>query len=144
MATYYSPSQQGFFDTSFHSKEQIPTDAITVTEAQRKELVAGMSQGLLVQVAGAGALELIAPPPDPSAEARIERAWRDGVLASMVWLRDRHRDQLEIGAPTTLTTEQFAELLVFMQALRDWPQSEHFPSVSYRPANADFLSMAAA
>ncbi|NWB16900.1 hypothetical protein HX819_20925 [Pseudomonas sp. D6002] len=65
--------------------------------------------------------------------ALAERAWRDGVLTSAAWLRDRHRDQLEIGAPTTLTTEQFEGLLVFMQALRDWPQSPEFPESKHRP-----------
>ncbi|QXH37729.1 phage tail assembly chaperone [Pseudomonas muyukensis] len=68
-----------------------------------------------------------------------ERGWRDKMLAGAVWLRDRHRDQLEIGATTTLTADQFAELLVFMQALRDWPQSEAFPDVSARPVPPAFL-----
>lgn len=69
----------------------------------------------------------------------LERQWRDAQLAELVWLRDRHRDQLEIGAATTLTAEQFVELLVFMQALRDWPQSEAFPDVSARPVPPAFL-----
>ena len=68
-----------------------------------------------------------------------ERAWRDGQLDGLVWLRDRHRDQLEIGVTTTLMSEQFAELLVFMQALRDWPQSEAFPDTSARPVAPVFL-----
>ena len=69
----------------------------------------------------------------------LERAWRDAELAELVWLRDRHRDQLEIGAATTLSAEQFSELLLFMQALRDWPQSEVFPDVSARPVPPAFL-----
>jgi hypothetical protein len=74
-----------------------------------------------------------------SGSAAQERQWRDAQLAELVWLRDRHRDQLEIGASTTLTAEQFAELLVFMQALRDWPQSEAFPDTSARPVPPAFL-----
>lgn len=140
MTAFYSPSEQGFFDTAFHSKKQIPADSIVITEPQRKELIAGMSQGHLVQVDSAGVLALVAPPADPSAPARIERAWRDGVLASMVWLRDRHRDQLEIGSSTSLTVEQFTELLAFMQALRDWPQSSAFPDVSQRPESPVWLA----
>lgn len=139
MTAFYSPSEKGFFDTSFHSKTQIPTDAIAITEAQRKEFVAAMSQGQLVHVASAGVLELVAAPVDPAAPARAERTWRDGILASMVWLRDRHRDQLEIGSPTSLTTEQFAELLVFMQALRDWPQSSSFPDTDQRPTTPEWI-----
>lgn len=75
------------------------------------------------------------PELQPGAEDQdaIERAWRDTELASLVWLRDRHRDQLEIEATTTLSGEQFTELLVYMQALRDWPQSQAFPDVGQRP-----------
>lgn len=69
-------------------------------------------------------------PADPVA---TERAWRDDQLSSVVWLRDRHRDQLEIDAETTLTGDQFQELLVYMQALRDWPQSPDFPDKAKRP-----------
>lgn len=63
-----------------------------------------------------------------------ERSWRDGELLGVKWLRERHRDQLEIDVETTLTAEQFKELLVYMQALRDWPQSADFPDVQRRPA----------
>lgn len=62
-----------------------------------------------------------------------ERQWRDGELASQQWLRDRHRDEQEIGRPTTLSSEQFMELLAFLQSLRDWPQSELFPDIEERP-----------
>lgn len=75
-------------------------------------------------------------------QAITERAWRDSELAELVWLRDRHRDQLEIGAATTLTPEQFGELLVFMQALRDWPQSPAFPDTSARPVPPAFIEQA--
>jgi len=62
-----------------------------------------------------------------------ERSWRDGELAGLMWLRERHRDQLEISVDTTLTGEQFTELLHYMQDLRDWPQSPDFPDSEHRP-----------
>ncbi len=65
--------------------------------------------------------------------AAAERYWRDSQLSSVMWLRERHRDQQDIGGSTTLTAEQFQELLVYMQALRDWPQSEQFPETEHRP-----------
>ena len=68
-----------------------------------------------------------------SASPENEREWRDAELEKMVWLRDRHRDQLEIGKETTLSVEQYGVLLVYMQALRDWPQAEAFPDPSGRP-----------
>lgn len=72
--------------------------------------------------------------------ASLEREWRDAKLASVMWLRERHRDQHEIGGDTTLSGEQFAELLVYMQALRDWPQSEAFPLTEDRPVAPIWLS----
>ncbi|MFK3645154.1 phage tail assembly chaperone [Pseudomonas protegens] len=78
-------------------------------------------------------IELINRPSPIPMEVK-ERQWRDNALSSVMWLRERHRDQLEIEAPTTLTGEQFQELLVYMQSLRDWPQSPHFPQTEHRPA----------
>lgn len=75
-----------------------------------------------------------------AARAVVERAWRDAELAGLLWLRDRHRDQLEIGVVTTFTAEQFAQLLVYVQQLRDWPQSAAFPDAKQRPVAPFFLS----
>lgn len=65
--------------------------------------------------------------------ASAARAWRDTELIRVAWLRDRHRDEVDMLLPTTLTTEQFAELLGYMQSLRDWPLAENFPDDSKRP-----------
>lgn len=69
-----------------------------------------------------------------------ERAWRDTALDEMVWLRDRHRDQLELGVDTTLTAKQFTELLAYMQDLRDWPQSPDFPLTEHRPVAPPWIA----
>lgn len=73
-------------------------------------------------------------------KADDERKWRDAELASVVWLRERHRDQREIGGSTSLTGDQFVELLVYMQALRDWPQSADFPDSQYRPVAPPWIA----
>lgn len=72
----------------------------------------------------------IVPLEDP---ARFERERRDTELAAVIWLRERHRDQKEIGFDTALSDAQFEELLLYMQALRDWPQSPNFPDIEHRP-----------
>ncbi|UVK81973.1 phage tail assembly chaperone [Pseudomonas sichuanensis] len=84
-------------------------------------------------------IEIVPLPPTSEESAAKERGWRDAELNALVWWRDRHRDQLEIGAGTTMTPEQFSELLVFMQALRDWPQSPAFPDSSARPVPPAFI-----
>jgi hypothetical protein len=68
-----------------------------------------------------------------------ERDWRDGVLASVAWMRDRHRDQVEIGGSTSLAAEQYLGLLQYMQDLRDWPQSAAFPAQAARPQPPEWL-----
>lgn len=77
---------------------------------------------------------------DPDQPAIDERAWRDGQLLSVKWLRERHRDQLEIEATTSIDAEQFKELLVYIQALRDWPQSPDFPAIQYRPTAPEWIA----
>lgn len=62
-----------------------------------------------------------------------ERQWRDVELSARQWLRDRHRDEQDLGRPTTLSNVLFTELLSYLQALRDWPQSESFPDSQKRP-----------
>ena len=82
-----------------------------------------------------GWVEMDKPPPEvdvPNLSAQ-ERAWRDIELSSVMWLRERHRDQLEIGTATTLAPGQFTDLLTYIQALRDWPQSPSFPDSAHRP-----------
>ncbi len=62
-----------------------------------------------------------------------ERQWRDVELETVQWLRDRHRDEQDLGRPTTLSNEQFTEFLVYLQALRDWPVAKAFPDAQQRP-----------
>lgn len=68
------------------------------------------------------------------AKATSERAWRDAQVQSVEWLRNRHRDEVEQGIETTLSTEQYEELLAYIQALRDWPTAAGFPDAVNRPA----------
>ncbi|NVZ50275.1 hypothetical protein HX792_08020 [Pseudomonas sp. B6002] len=84
--------------------------------------------------------EIVPSLPGSEALAVRERAWRDGELASLMWLRERHRDQLEISVETSLTGEQFTELLLYMQALRDWPQSPEFPDSEHRPVALGWIA----
>lgn len=69
-------------------------------------------------------------PVDPDT---VERAWRDAEIVRVTWIRDRHRDEVEVAIETTITAEQYAELLSYIRALRDWPQSPDFPVSEHRP-----------
>lgn len=48
---------------------------------------------------------------------------RVSIITDTDWMTTRHRDQLAAGTPTSLTEEQYMELLAYKQALRDWPTS---------------------
>ncbi|NER60444.1 hypothetical protein G3435_11490 [Pseudomonas sp. MAFF212428] len=72
--------------------------------------------------------------------AALERAWRDSAINPTEWLVGRHRDEQDMELTTTLQASQFAELLQYRQALRDWPQSGAFPAVEHRPAPPAWLA----
>lgn len=73
------------------------------------------------------------PPPAREQLEAAEREWRDASVNAVLWLRERHRDEQDLPRSTTLTPAQFAELLNYLQALRDWPQSAAFPAIKHRP-----------
>lgn len=62
------------------------------------------------------------------------RTWRQSSLSSTEWWVTRHRDEQELGRGTTLKAQQYLELLEYRQALRDWPDSDHFPAAVSRPS----------
>ncbi|WP_175649950.1 phage tail assembly chaperone [Pseudomonas sp. Marseille-P9899] len=131
--TFYSASLGGFIDRALFP--ELPDDAVPVTQEQHQALLAGQSQAKAI-VADDEGRPVLAEPPPPSAEqlADAERLWRDNRLSSVQWLRERHRDELELGRDTTLSVAQFEELLTYIQALRDWPQADAFPAFDQRPA----------
>ncbi|WP_425536162.1 phage tail assembly chaperone [Achromobacter denitrificans] len=67
------------------------------------------------------------------------RAWRDTQIAQWEWLRDRHRDEQELGISKTLNDARYSELLNYLQALRDWPASATFPAEVGRPVAPSWL-----
>lgn len=71
--------------------------------------------------------------------AANERYWRDGELASNEWLITRHRDEQEVGSATTLTDEQYSQLLLYRKELRDWPINSDFPDSAARPLPPEWL-----
>lgn len=135
----FSPSTDLFYSTLIHN--EVPEDAIEVSESEYREFLAGRNSGQRI-VLDNGVLRLASPIPELAIEqvkAR-ERAWRDAEVASAAWIRDRHRDQQELGISTTLTAEQFSELLGYLQQLRDWPQSDQFPNTEYRPVEPTWIA----
>ena len=68
-------------------------------------------------------------PPAPTTEELFDmlRSFRDGRISAVLWMRERHSDELALGKETTLTPEQYTELLTYIQALRDIPAQPGVP-----------------
>ncbi|POG02236.1 hypothetical protein BGP82_12875 [Pseudomonas putida] len=139
MAIYASPETESFYVDGVH--QDVPSDAVEVSIELYDALIDGRARGKDI--------DFTTLPPSlkdkPEVElttqqlATLERTWRDGVVSESEWLVSRHRDELDMQLDTTLTAPQFAELLVYRQALRDWPQSVGFPDQSLRPTEPNWV-----
>lgn len=72
------------------------------------------------------------------------RTQRDALLADSIGIRDRHRDERELVAAnlreaTTLTEEQFLQLLTYIDALRQIPQGYAYPKAVVWPETPEFI-----
>ncbi|WOE81594.1 phage tail assembly chaperone [Pseudomonas protegens] len=135
----YSFESAGWFSPSYN--ELIPEDCVEVSAARRAELRAGVRDGFVIAPGDDGQPTLTAPPPPPEQELMArERRWRDSQLLRSDPIVTRHRDEIELGRHTTLNAEQYAELLSYRAALRDWPQSSEFPQLKCQPVEPPWLA----
>ncbi|MDP9515223.1 phage tail assembly chaperone [Pseudomonas protegens] len=138
MKRLYSKTTQTTYLMGIHAR--IPMDAIQISEALYQSVIGNPLPGQIRAHDEQGLPFLIDAPIVVQDFSSQERGWRDENLMSVIWLRERHRDQLEIKAPTSLDSEQFNTLLVYIQALRDWPQSANFPTSRYRPVAPSWIT----
>jgi hypothetical protein len=136
---FFFAGTNGFYDPNVNG-DSIPEGAVKITCEQHQALLHGQSQGQMVSSDINGFPFLIDPlPPTVEQLAASERAWRSTELTTTDRMVARHRDELEEGASTTLTAEQYFELQAYRRALREWPSSQHFPDAEHRPARPDWL-----
>jgi len=170
MALFFHDNPCAFYDESFHGARQmlipdpdwspgeddpgelpmvlvdnpncvIPKGARLIEVDQYQALLDGQSVGKVI-AADADGYPMLTDPPPPTVEqlAELERKWRDGELLATDQMVSRHRDELEDGAATTLTTEQYTELQRYRRALRNWPENGEFPFLEHRPPEPDWLA----
>lgn len=136
---FYSKSTLGFYEPSINTL--MPDDVIEISGVEHAELLMGQAKGKVIASEGDGYPILIDPPPPPPEYfAKIERAWRDSLLASTDGVVTRHRDEADAGIATTLTGERYAEIQDYRRMLRDWPQGAEFPQADHRPVAPAWLS----
>ena len=119
---------------------EMPADVVPITEERFLEVIARPPVGKARGHDADGLPILVDPEPTADDLAAAGRAWRDDEVSATEWLVNRHRDEQDMQLATTLTTEQFAELLTYRQALRDWPQSVDFPQLEHRPVAPPWIA----
>ncbi|PYY82368.1 phage tail protein [Pseudomonas sp. TKO26] len=111
----------------------LPADVVEVSEDLYLSVIGNPEPGK-IRVHDDSGLPYLVDAPEPSIDLPSqERSWRDAQLSAVMWLRERHRDQVENGVVATLNNDEFKELISYIQLLRDWPQSPNFPDSQYRP-----------
>lgn len=137
----FSPVYGQFYpDDIGYQQEDIPGDVIDVPP---EDVEAAMNRrpGELLVVKDGRLVVLPAPEVDLVEHAVVlERFWRTQQLAQTDALVTRHRDELEDGAQTTLSAEQYTELQGYRRALRGWPESGEFPLSEHRPVAPPWLT----
>lgn len=145
MQFLYSPRERGIFSLDLHAKDAIPDDVVEITPEQYRQIVDGVAAGGAVEMADTGHLQVVLPKPvvinEETLRIQQERAWRNAEIERVKWLRERHRDELDQQLATSLDGDQFGQLLVYVQQLRDWPQSQVFPDPEHRPLVPDWISL---
>ena len=81
----------------------------------------------LIKITEQEALELTNPPLTVEELFDRLRNQRDSRLSSVIWMRERHSDELALGKEPTLAPEQYTALLTYIQALRDLPAQPGAP-----------------
>ena len=138
MKRFYSESTQTSYLLGIHPV--MPPDAVEISEALYLSVIGNPPAGKVRAHDKNGLPYLVDAPVKPRDPATQERNWRDQAMLAAIGLRDRHRDQLEIGGVTTLSSELYSDLLLYIQALRDWPQSPDFPDTDHRPLVPDWIA----
>lgn len=135
----YSPSTGCSYIPGIN--HEIPKDAVEISEETfRQVLGVSLEADEAIGHTAEGQPTLVARTLTKEELEWSGRSWRDAVIEKVKWLRERHRDELDLGAGTTLTLDKFAELLAYIQSLRKWPEVEGFPSEGSKPNPPEWLS----
>ncbi|UST91390.1 phage tail assembly chaperone [Pseudomonas siliginis] len=140
----FSATTKGAYIPGINSTD-IPDDVIEIPQSYWFSLLQQLAvTAKVIGVRTDNGYPILVDPAPPSTEelADAERRWRTAQLAATDGLVARDRDELEEGAGTTLTTEQYAELQTYRRELRDWPQGSFFPFSEHRPVAPRWLAAA--
>ena len=139
MKRFYSCTTGNTYLSGYHTS--LPCDAVEIDDERYESVIANPAAGTERSHDEQGLPILIESTPLSGEQALIEaKAWRDKEFDRVVWLRDRHRDEVELMKATTLSDSEYLTLLNYLQALRKWPQAKKFPSKRSRPKKPAWMT----
>lgn len=141
MKRMYSRSTGCTYIIGVHAS--MPADAAPLSEERYEAVIANPAAGKVRSHDADGLPILVDAPvykPTIADLEATERLWRDEQVSATEWLVTRHRDEQDMQLTTTLTAEQFTALLIYRQALRDWPQDSRFPYSEFRPVAPEWVA----
>lgn len=140
MTIAFSVATGAFYDLNTWPHE-LPDDAVEVSTEDHMAALDHLSQGGRIAGAANGHPVLADPlPMSVEVMSALARRRRDADVTAWRWMIERHRDELDLNRPTTLSASQFAALLTFIQALRDVPEQPGFPAAITWPLPPSDLS----
>lgn len=116
MSMLFAASTGGFYRRDLHGNA-VPADAVPITDAEHRAMLAGTSAGQVI-VATPGGRPLLADPPPPTTEqaAAAVRAARNRLLAACDWTQ---MPDSPVGTAAVWVT--------YRQLLRDLTSQDGFP-----------------
>ena len=120
MSLFYSASMHGFYDDTIHTNEQIPSDAVSITEDMHQELFDGQASGKVISSDDSGNPILIdQPAPTTEQLAAAARTKRDGLITATDYM---------LIPDYPISPALLEQVKTYRQALRDIPLQTGFPS----------------
>ena len=135
MKHYYSPKTGGLYCSYAH--KDIPDDADEIPSALYSELINAAALGYVVSSDKPWRAVPVAITDEMRADEARRR--RDDAIKSVMWVAERHRDQTQLQIDTSISEEQFVDLLEYIQVLRDWPAQPGWPDIDL-PLPPDWLA----
>ena len=135
MEYFYSPLTKGLYSLDTHS--EIPESAEKISAEQYMELISAAEQGL--SISDSRPWRGVQIEMGTEYKERLARENRDNVISKTTWILDRHSGQLQISVETSISDHQYNELLLYHQALREWPAQPGWPDIDM-PLPPDWLA----
>jgi hypothetical protein len=128
MAIFFSKETMGFYLTEFHTVDEIPTDAVEITPEYYEDIIQKHNSENLIITSDDNGYPILTTPEYSDLElAESVRYGRNNLLKKSEYLISRHKEQLEAEIPTTITSEDYMNLLHYRQNLRDITRQLNFP-----------------